>query len=317
MGPSETMTPFRDFGTESLQADEVRASKLYTECNWVQAMEGNLDSAHISFLHQFFAVKDIPDDGSDKPGYPSNVMSWKFWAHDRAPRFEMDDNWYGYRYAAVRETPNGHKHIRMNAYVIPWGTAVATVPFTNTLGMFVPSDDHSTWRYSINVQPYSNPQGLGGPGLFTVAPYVDPNARTANGRPAASGVTPRNWTAENRYQIDREAQKNVSFSGIENFVSQDLAVTESMGKIYNRTKEHLGTTDVAIIRMRSILVDAAKELAAGHEPPAVAADLDYRSIRGAEKILEPGEDWRILGTNDDPIVQEAALALQERQHESR
>jgi len=105
--------------------------------------------------------------------------------------------------------------------------------------------------------------------------------------------------------MDREAQRNGIFSGVSDFVSQDLMVTESMGPIYDRTQEQLGSTDKAISRMRHILISAAKGLAEGKEPPAVSGDLDYRSIRGAEKILEPGEDWRILGTDDDPVVQEA------------
>ena len=79
-------------------------------------------------------------------------------------------------------------------------------------------------------------------------------------------------------------------------------VTESMGPIYDRTQEQLGSTDRAISRMRHILISAAKGLAEGKEPPAVAAGLDYASIRGAEKILEPGEDWRGLGTDEDPVV---------------
>lgn len=78
-----------------------------------------------------------------------------------------------------------------------------------------------------------------------------------------------------------------------------------MGPIYDRTQERLGSTDLAVTRMRHILLRAAAGLAAGKEPPAVAGDLDYRSIRGAEKILEPGEDWRTLGTSDDPVVQDA------------
>ena len=55
--------------------------------------------------------------------------------------------------------------------------------------------------------------------------------------------------------------------------------------------------------MRHLLLSAAKGLAAGKEPPALAGD--FTAIRGAEKILEPGEDWRVLGTNADPVVQEA------------
>ena len=103
--------------------------------------------------------------------------------------------------------------------------------------------------------------------------------------------------------MDRESQRNGIFSGVADFVSQDLMVTESMGPIYDRSQEHLGSTDRAITRMRHILISAAKGLAEGKEPPAVTGD--FRAIRGAEKILEPDEDWRGLGTGDDPVVQEA------------
>ncbi|HEY4684968.1 MAG TPA: hypothetical protein VII57_02870 [Dehalococcoidia bacterium] len=87
---------------------------------------------------------------------------------------------------------------------------------------------------------------------------------------------------------------------------QDQAMTESMGPIYDRTKEHLGTTDQAIIYMRRLLINAAKELAGGVEPPGVDPNLPYKGIRSAEKILAPGEDWRLLGTDADPIVVEVA-----------
>jgi len=117
------------------------------------------------------------------------------------------------------------------------------------------------------------------------------------------------YTAENDYQMDRELQRTGGiFSGVRDFVSQDLMVTESMGPIYDRTQEQLGSTDKAISRMRHILLSAAKGLAEGKEPPAVGAGLNFKDIRGAEKILEPGEDWRILGTGDDPVVQEAYAA---------
>ena len=78
MGPAGTMTPFRDFGTESLPVPLVGANKEVIYCNWVQSMDGDLDTAHISNLHQFDAIDDVPDDGTDKPGYPSGYMSMKF-----------------------------------------------------------------------------------------------------------------------------------------------------------------------------------------------------------------------------------------------
>jgi nitrite reductase/ring-hydroxylating ferredoxin subunit len=333
MGPRETMTPFRDFGTESLPAEHVFAGKLHSTCNWVQSMEGNIDPSHISWLHQFFAIDDIPDDGSDKPGYPANALSWKFWRHDRAPGVDLQLDWYGYRYASTRTTPNGHTHVRINAYALPYSTMVATVPFTTNQGMFVPIDDEHCWRYILITEPPSNPWGYGGSPLFAVkeSPYRSMmraanrpgangqggNGQSGNGQGGdgqngntqrrfnrPSGVTPREYTLENDYKIDRDTQRKLSFTGIEDFVSQDLMVTETMGPIYDRSQEHLGTADKAIITMRQLLLNAAKGLAEGKEPPALGADHDYMNIRGAEKILEPGEDWKRLGTVDDPLVQE-------------
>ncbi|MFY9773235.1 MAG: hypothetical protein WAK28_01535, partial [Trebonia sp.] len=147
-----------------------------------------------------------------------------------------------------------------------------------------------------------NPRELGGANLFSIAPFSTPISSYND------GVVPRRYTAENDYLIDREVQRTSTFSGVADFVSQDLMVTESMGPIYDRTQEQLGSTDKAISRMRHLLISAAKGLAEGKEPPAVGAGMDFRSIRGAEKILEPGEDWRVLGTSDDPVVQEAFSA---------
>jgi phthalate 4,5-dioxygenase oxygenase subunit len=86
-----------------------------------------------------------------------------------------------------------------------------------------------------------------------------------------------------------------------------------MGPIYDRTQEQLGSTDKAITRMRHILISAAKGLAAGKEPPAVGEG-DYRLIFGAEKILEPGEDWRVLATPEDPAFAEALDASRRNEH---
>jgi phthalate 4,5-dioxygenase oxygenase subunit len=299
MGPKDEITPFRDFGTEAVEPENVQATKLHTACNWVQAMEGNLDTSHISWLHQWNGVDDIPDDGSDKPGYPTNAMSWKFWKHDRAPKLDVQDMWYGFKYAGVRTTPNGHTHVRISAFVYPYHTVIASVPFTSRQSIFVPMDDHNTARYSLSTRNAENPHGIGGPGLFAVAPFEFGRAEV-NG----NGVIPRKYRADNEYGIDREEQRTTTYSGVREFVSQDLMVTESMSPIYDRTQERLGTSDKAIIRMRRLLIAAAKSVAEGGAAPAVAGELDYRGIRAAEKILEPGEDWRVLGTNDDELVQE-------------
>ncbi len=217
----------------------------------------------------------------------------------------MHDTWYGYRYAALRTTPNDNTHVRITDYVVPYGTVVASNPYTTRQLMVVPIDDENCWRYNFTAQVDRNPNGYGGENLFAAAPFSTPI------RQRGSGVTPREYTAANDYRIDRERQRTATYSGIHDFVSQDFMVTESMGPICDRTKEHLGTTDKAVIRMRNILLRAATGLPAGAEPPALArAGRDFRTIRSAEKILEPGEDWRVLGTDDDPVVQEATQVRQ-------
>jgi phthalate 4,5-dioxygenase len=84
-----------------------------------------------------------------------------------------------------------------------------------------------------------------------------------------------------------------------------VASAQRHRRIPDRTREHLGSTGVAVIRMHRQLLRAAKGLAEGAQPPALGGSGDFRSIRAAEKVLAEGEDWRVLGTSDDPIVQEA------------
>jgi phthalate 4,5-dioxygenase len=304
-GPAQTMTPFRDFGTESLPAPLAMANKEVIYCNWVQSMDGDLDTAHISNLHQFDAIAGIPDDGTDEPGYPSGYQSMRFWHHDPRALIEVDDTWHGFRYAGIRVTPNGHQHARITAYIFPASTIIAQIPFSTRQIFVVPADDYTTHRYNFTTQPPQNPRGYGGPVFFTYPAYPFEMM-------AQRGVVPRPYNRGNDYLIDRDAQKGVSYSGIRDFRSQDAMATETAGPIYDRTREHLGSTDVALIRMHRLLLRCAKALAAGEgEVTLPALTGDFRSIRGAEKILEEGEDWRVLGTNDDPVVQEALKAAED------
>jgi phenylpropionate dioxygenase-like ring-hydroxylating dioxygenase large terminal subunit len=307
MGPAETMTPFRNFGTDDLSGEEISVMRETVYCNWVQSMDGDVDTAHISNLHQFDAIDDVPDDGSDKPGYPSGYMSMRFWRHDPRSLIEVDDTWHGFRYAGIRVTPNGHKHARISAWTFPGATIIAAIPFSTRLIFVVPVDDVTTYRYNLTTQPPQNPRGLGGPPFYTYEKYpFEMMGTTLGGR---TGDMPRNYTRANDYGIDRVAQKGISYSGIPDFRSQDNMSTETAGPVYDRTREHLGSTDVAVIRMHRLLLRAARALADQDEaPPALAGSGDFRSIRGAEKILADGEDWQVLGTDDDPIVAEALAA---------
>jgi phenylpropionate dioxygenase-like ring-hydroxylating dioxygenase large terminal subunit len=323
LGPQETMTPFRDFGTDSLSPEHVSVSKELVECNWVQSLDGEMDTTHISNLHQYPGIADLPDDETDRPGYPSGLMSMKIWRHDPKAVIEVHDQWYGFRYAGIRRTPNGWRHARISAFVMPSSAIIAGIPFNTRYIMHSPVDDAATHRFTFATRAPSGARRAGG-AAFNSAPNY-PFIRDGEG--SEDGIIERKFTAENDYGISRELQKNVSFSGIPNFKVQDNLVTETagaihgwrgehLGAIYDRTREHLGTGDVAVIRMHQQLIKAAKDLADGVAPPALTGAGDFRSIRSAEKVLEHEEDWRVAGTDEDPVVQESELAPAEGERRS-
>ena len=314
MGPPDKQPGFRDFGSESIPREEWQAFKALAMCNWVQRNEGQIDSSHISWLHQYMGANDYEDDGTDRPGYPSFRMSIRIWAHDRAPRLDLQDEWFGYRYAAHRTTPNGHDHVRITAYVPPYTTMVANIPWSSGGVHCVPIDDYNCYFFFGARNKTEADQiamrlaGVEGKDLFDGTPYT----RRADRQRADNFNGNRRFLPENDYLIDREAQKTTLYTGIPDFGSQDLMATESMGPIYDRTQEHLGTSDKAVIRMRRILIDAAKNLEKGIEPPCLDATLPYHEIRSGEKILAPGEDWRIVGSNQDPLLLQAQAMAREQ-----
>ena len=95
----------------------------------------------------------------------------------------------------------------------------------------------------------------------------------------------------NDYLIDRNIQKKKSFTGIDGIPNQDAAVQESMGPIVDRSKEHLGTSDSAIIAFRKLLLRLAKELRGG-KIPAAASHGDWYNIRSASVLLDQNVDWQ-------------------------
>jgi phenylpropionate dioxygenase-like ring-hydroxylating dioxygenase large terminal subunit len=280
MGPPETMKPFRELGPP-LPRELWPTGRVLSECNWVQALEGNIDSSHISYLHRNLDQLSMEPDDSDRPGVPSDTFSTFVRGWDRAPRVEVQETWYGFRYAGIRNTPKGNVHVRMTEYILPWTTRVANLPLSNGFSMasMVPRDDTTCWR------------GAGGPRRGVGSDTVQPG-----------GIAPIPQNKANDYLLDRDKQRTFSYTGILGTGQQDMAVTESMGEIYDRGSEHLGTTDRAIIVMRRQLIKAAKDLAKGIEPPTADTSLEFEKILSAERIIQPGEDWRKLGTEADPLV---------------
>jgi hypothetical protein len=123
-----------------------------------------------------------------------------------------------------------------------------------------------------------------GAGLGTTEMLPDTTDWYGRSRPKAD--------VSNDYLLDREkAQQGASYTGLPSVVLEDQAITESMGPIYDRSQEHLGTSDIMIIRTRLRLMRAAQALQERQEiPPGVDQPAFYRQRSGGV-ILPRSVDW--------------------------
>ncbi len=155
---------------------------------------------------------------------------------------------FGFVYGAQRKTQDGQYYWRVTPFVLPNYTVIPS-PSGLSNGFFtLPMDDEHSWWLVVEESPRKIGPGIPG--------YVE---------------IQKDWRQDrnkfNDYLIDREAQRTINYTGITTNRPQDAAMTESMGAIMDRTKEHLATADMAIIFMRRTMIKAAKALAAGIEPP--------------------------------------------------
>jgi hypothetical protein len=85
----------------------------------------------------------------------------------------------------------------------------------------------------------------------------------------------------NNYLIDRALQKTRSYTGIKGVSEQDAAVQDSQGPIADRTREHLGPTDLGILHWRKFMMDTARALQLGTEPEQASRQHRYTVRSGA------------------------------------
>jgi hypothetical protein len=180
-----------------------------------------------------------------------------------------------------------------------WRIAHQMFPFyamvpTGVLGLevrfraYVPMDDYNTLVWTANRSKNTRtPRVRGMPPVGPINnPDYLPNTTEWFGRFRLR------QNLANDFEIDRELQNSgESYSGIRGIRQQDAAVTGSMGPIYDRTSEHLGTTDALIIRTRRRVIAASKALRDhGIMPPGVDEPLIYRQRSGGV-ILPRNVDW--------------------------
>ena len=229
MGPKEHTPPEPNFEFTRQPETHRHASKVVEECNWLQALEGGIDSIHSSFLHRKIGEgKGIGLDGLRAEGL--------------AGKLDVDPTDYGYRYTNSRALPGrGQTFVRGYCFVMPHVQIRANqlkndgswYKFMIAGHHWVPIDDETTmvwnWSYTLD-EPLTQDE--------------KDEVLVGNGPNAVDQKTFRSvGNPRNDWLIDRQMQRKENFTGIQFVNSQDRAVQEAMGPIVDRSKEHLGQTD--------------------------------------------------------------------------
>ena len=269
MGPPELRPPLPEWEFATVPAAQSFTSKRLQECNWMQALEGGIDSSHVSFLHSGQLNRDPLFKGAGGNKY--NLA-------DKKPVFEVVPAEGGLFVGARRMAEDDQYYWRITPWIMPCFTMVPPRGDHPIHGHFwVPIDDHNNWAWSFDYHPTralkdSERQAMkDGQGIhvkYVPGTYI----------PLANKT--------NDYLMDRAAQKaGLQYSGIEGIGMQDASLQESMGRVQDRTKEHLVSTDNGIIMMRQRIMKAAKALAEkGEAPPGIAPE--HQRVRSAAVLLK-------------------------------
>jgi phthalate 4,5-dioxygenase oxygenase subunit len=288
LGPPGTEPPRCELEFTTLPESSVLIMTAREECNFIQCIEGVIDSAHSNYLHSK-AIK--PATGMATTVFANSVLDLDRPSNDGAPVIEAEDTDYGFRYAAIRiptHDADRQRYVRVTLFAAPFHAFIPAPDGWGFMQMFVPIDDEHTLFHFVRYR-------FDGP--------IDEDARARH--LAWSGTQPgididaeyrKTRTRANTWQQDRAAmRRGESFSGITGVNNEDFAVQESMGPLYDRTKEHLGTSDVAVIRMRRLMLDAVRRFSSGAGPAlGLERPVAYRDLRAVEQMVPLGAPWQTV-----------------------
>jgi phthalate 4,5-dioxygenase len=277
MGPPDRQPAPPDYEWLRAPASHVRVSKTGEACNFLQAVEGGIDTVHSSFVHN-------EDIGSKK----------LLRNRDTHPRLEVDVRDHGFTYVSIRAVADDRSYLRVYQFMMPAqqfrGNLIdfegndAKLPSIDG-HIWAPIDDENTyvynWMCSVDDRyPISDEQ------------WEDHERWLGRGAEAFRNGT--YWlTADqaNDYFIDRAVQKTKTFSGIKGINTQDFALQTGMGPIVDRSRETLGRTDIAVQTARRLYLEAADDVEQGRDPRGVDPE-SHREQRGADLMVPSGGDWR-------------------------
>jgi hypothetical protein len=277
MGPTAEMPAPPNYEWTRVPPTHLGMSKTGEHANFLQAIEGGIDTAHSSFAHN----NDITNN--------KLVRSL-----DTHPTLEVDETDYGFCYGSIRNISEDKSYIRVYQFMMPnqqmRGGLVdhegnpQKLPAVNG-HVWVPIDDENTfvynWKYSVREDiPMSREEWV--------------RQETRGGRGPEDFIPGTHWlirNPSNDYLVDREIQRTKTFTGIKGVNTQDFALQEGMGGVVRRDLEALGSTDMAIAVARKLLLEAMDDVAAGRAPRGSDPETQ-RNARGADAVVPRGLPWR-------------------------
>ena len=268
-------------------------------CNFVQVIEGLIDSSHLTLLHTA-PLKSTEVSDLDFAKKTSHMQ------FNPTPAIEAEETDFGFHYVAMREMagPEGKRVMaRIASFIAP---CFVCNPNGDLFFAVVPVDDehclfHHVWwdkDKKFGEEPLRSQQ------LEFVG--LDPAALEAYGLTVRTWNSPARARAENGFLQDRDAQRRGHFTGLPSFTQEDAAVSMSSGPIRDRSKETLAAADVAVGRLYRTLLASSRNVKEGREPVGLRADTS--KIIGVSGSLEPGTDWRILVPDHKIVARGTATA---------
>jgi hypothetical protein len=280
LGPVDKKPPEPRFPWTQLPETQRRVTKTWQESNWLQAVEGGLDTVHPAFLHRNLTTK------TSRAGIsPANNIYMSSAGVPKIPKLDVELTDYGFIYTSIIPVNERDNLVVISNFIMPvCRTRVTTsggeVKQSMVEGhMCVPIDDENCMDYvfrycfGADIQEMQSIENDRGRGL---------EERTSEFRKVRN--------KSNNWLIDRQIQKSETFTGIDGINTQDQAVQESMGNIVDRSLEHLGSSDRVIIAARRYLLTAAAAQEKGSDPPGIKSN--YETIFPRAMIIPRDVQWR-------------------------
>ena len=277
MGEREQAPPMPMIEATLMPESEVRVGVVMRECNYLQALEGDIDTSHFAFLHA-----GAIDWKTLMPG-----STWYYSLKDKQPEYSVETTDWGTMYGAYRPAEAGSNYWRVAHFMFPFWTIPPDGDFSTHVvaRAWVPLDD-THCMFFIWVWNHTTPKERL---LADGQPIPGVNFGTFNMLPNTTDWLGRfrlGTNSSNDYMINREAQRDgSSFSGLHNITLEDQAMTESMGGITDHAWEHLAPSDLMIVRTRRHMAEAARNFVEkGIVPPGVDNPETFMGARGGEFV---------------------------------